>query len=162
MAVMRVRLYRNLSPQYRNQRAWSILAYEGPAKGKVIDVVDGAVLKDAKLVISEAGRQRVIRERSKNVHAFVDGTLVRAFPLDSLDADATGEDLAPRAGATVRISYDPYKAGHFVRFDCMRPVYEASVAVVAPAGVYAKLPSCAASLKGLFDMSGLDPDDWAG
>ena len=44
---MRVRVYRNLASQYRDRRAWSILALEGPKKGRVIGVVDGAVLRDA-------------------------------------------------------------------------------------------------------------------
>lgn len=147
---MRVRIYRNLSPQYRNQRAWSVMAWDGPRKGKVIDIVDGVVVKDAAFIVSEAGRQRVIREKSKNVHAFVQGVFVESFPLNTLDPQSVGVDLLPRSRATVRIGYDPYKLRKMIREDCLEEVDLASVVVVAPRGVYAHLPACvAASSSGL-------------
>ena len=70
---MLVNVYRNLSPQYRKQRAWSVMAHEGPQKGRVLDVVDGVILRAVCLVVRESGRQRVLREQSKNVHAFIRG-----------------------------------------------------------------------------------------
>lgn len=146
---MRVNVYRNLSPQYRGQRAWSVMALEGPRKGKVIDIVDGVVVRDASFVVSEASRQRVIRERSKNVHAFVRGELVESFPLDSLPKKADGDALAPGRGATVPVSYDPYKAGHFFRLDNGQAVSGSSLVVVAPQGVYAARPTALRSLFGL-------------
>ena len=135
------------------------MAMEGPRKGKVIGIVDGAMLQDVTFVVSESGRQRVIRERAKNVHAFVDGELVEAFALHS------GE--APSTRSLVRITYDPYTMRQFIRTDCAQDVYESDRVVATPNGVFAKLPPCARarsrSLQGLFgSLSAADADDWNG
>lgn len=165
---MRVNVYRNLSPQYRTQRAWSIMANEGPQKGRVIDVVDAVIVRDVTFVVREGSRQRVLREKSKNVHAFVQGTLVKTFPLDSLKKTATGETLAPNAAATVRVSYDPYHAGYFFREDNGKAVAGAPLVVVAPAGVYAAAPTALRGL-GFADLAAMvdwptnvSVDDWNG
>lgn len=152
---MRVRLYRNL--KIRDQRAWSLMAMEGPRKGLVIDVVDGAVLERATFVVKESGRQRVIRDKQKNVHAFVDGEIVESFPLKSMRGALDGGE-----GADVRITYDPYTMRSFMRTDCMQPVEHASVVFVSPAGVFAKLPRCSA--RGTRGLDGLacSDDDWNG
>jgi hypothetical protein len=152
---MRVRLYRNL--KIRDQRAWSLMAMEGARKGKVIDIVDGAVLEDVSFVVSEPGRQRVIRDRAKNVHAFVDGELIKSSPLYS--------GKASKAGTPVRITYDPYTMKQFVRIDCMQPVREAGLVAATPDGVFAKLPRCAGkSLRGVIVVGVGVPtaDDWNG
>lgn len=170
---MRIRLYRNLSPQYRQQQAWSIMAMEGPKKGKVVDVVDGAVIRDARFLVSEAGRQRVVRDRVRNVHAFVEGQLAKTFALDSLRKDVDGEGLMPGSGVTVRISYDPYHPrGLMFREDCMETVSSSVLVVAAPRGVYAKLDPCRTQRRGgtkiIDDLNGLDGfhaynvDNWNG
>jgi hypothetical protein len=159
---MRVRLYRNLSPQYRQQHAWSIMAMEGPRKGKVVDIVDGAVLSEVVFLVSEAGRQRVLRDRVKNVHAFVEGQLVKKFALNSLAKDADGDNVLPGQGVTVRIGYDPYRTPQMVREDCMEDVDTAPLVVAAPRGVYAQLPPCRRGLRGLEGLHLFDIDDWNG
>jgi hypothetical protein len=140
---MRVRLYRNLSPQYRKQRAWSLMAMEGPRKGRVINIVDGALLRDVTFKVSEAGRQRVIRDKAKNVHAFVDGSLVKTWKLNSLPKDSNGKDLC-HCDASSHVNYDPYKGPKMVRQDCQKPeaVDRAPVVVASPSGVFAKLGRC--------------------
>lgn len=157
---MKVRLYRNLSPQYRKRRAWSILAMEGPQKGRVVAIVDGAAIRDADFVVSEAGRQRVIRDRAKNVHAFVQGKLVKSWPLDTLPKGVTGDDLSK--GVDVRIGYDPYRTPKMVREDCMQFVEHSPLVVAAPEGVYAKLGACRAGAPGLEGFEVFDVDGWNG
>lgn len=49
-------------------------------KGKVIKHLDKVCLKDCEFVVSEKGRQRVLREKRKNVHAVVRGTLIKRVP----------------------------------------------------------------------------------
>jgi len=163
---MLVNVYRNLSPQYRKQRAWSVMAHEGPQKGRVLDVVDGVILRDVVLVVQESGRQRVLRDKAKNVHAFVRGQLVKTFPLDTLKVTADGDALAPGKGATVPISYDPYHAGYFFRKDNGKPVGGSSLVVVAPNGVYAAAPAPLRGLSGFAGFAGDWPDasvdDWNG
>ena len=86
---MRVQVYRNL-----HKRCWSI---RNAKSRRVIGHADSVLLVNARFKVSEAGRQRVLRERRKNVHAVVEG-------------DITFRDVEP---ATEPVSYDPYRAGHF-------------------------------------------------
>lgn len=58
---------------------------------------DALELVDVEFKVSEAGRQRVIEQRRKNVHAFVVGRLAVAVP------------ATPN-----RLTYNPYRAGTFV------------------------------------------------
>lgn len=157
---MRIQLYRNLSPQYRGRRAWSIMAHEGPEKGRVIDVVDGVVLRNASFIVREAGRQRVLRDKQKNVHAFVQGDLETTYDLDTL-TPAAADALFAR-GAKVRVGYDPYKMATFQREDCGKPVTESPLVIASPKGVFAKLPPCG-SLRGLHDYDDdIDLNRWNG
>jgi len=87
---MRVEIYYNLHKKVFSMRH----------KGKVIAHVCKATLKDASYVVQPAGRARVLRDKKKNVHAFVRGELV-----DGLDAGIYKEDY---------VSYNPYKAATFV------------------------------------------------
>jgi len=94
-----VEVYRNLT-----KKCWSVRQ-----KGKVRFHTDYVVLVKAKFVVQPAGREKVRRERSKTVHAFVKGTLVHPR---SSDADwKEDEPVWPK------VSYNPYKNDTFVRLD---------------------------------------------
>lgn len=67
---MRVFIYWNL-----HRACWSIKALEGADKGHVIAHAKNWCLGGVRFKVSEAGRQRVLREQRKNVHAGVVGTL---------------------------------------------------------------------------------------
>jgi hypothetical protein len=114
---MRVFVYYNL-----HRRVWSIkaLSSEGSIKrGRVFAHASNVQLIDCTLKVSEAGRQRVIRERRKNVHAGVVGELVSY--LEALPArDTTTEWPAP--ADSVAITYNPYIAATFFRKDNGAPV----------------------------------------
>ncbi len=88
----RIRVYFNLhkkmlSVQEKINGSW-----------KVVDHVEQIWLGDAKFKVSQAGRQRVIKNKRKNVHAYIEGianTVPENFPLfDS-------------------INYNPYKLERF-------------------------------------------------
>ena len=100
--LMRVRVYRNLNkPEF-----YSILAMEGEDKGKVIGYARSVLLENCQLVASEKSRQRVLREKRKNVHAFCQGIIVDASEMvQTLD------------GTECAITYNPYKMGSFFRRD---------------------------------------------
>lgn len=88
-----VEVYFNL-----HRKCFSVRARDGADRGKVIAHVRGIVLRDVAFKVSEAGRQRVLRERRKNVHATVRGVVT--------------------SGGTVRrsmrgVTYNPFVAGHF-------------------------------------------------
>jgi hypothetical protein len=61
--------------------------------------VDSIILQNPRFLISEKGRQRVIREKRKNVHCYIAGEEYFGY-------------LNNRSFKF--ISYNPYKAGHFV------------------------------------------------
>jgi len=68
--MMRVFVYFNL-----HRKCWSVRALNGRYKGRVVAHCDRVLLTDVEFRVSEAGRQRVLREGRKNVHAGVVGSL---------------------------------------------------------------------------------------
>ena len=70
---MKVKVYKNLT-----KNTWSIQDYK---TRKVIGYSDNIRLEDAKFVVCKSGRQRVLREGKKYVHAFVVGELVDNWKL---------------------------------------------------------------------------------
>lgn len=71
-------------------------------KGRVMAHRKALALQNVSFLVSEAGRLRVLRDKRKNVHAFVCGELVpiRSIPLR----------IRKRP---VRVGYNPYQRGHF-------------------------------------------------
>lgn len=103
---MKVFIYFNL-----HRKLWSIKALQGPDKGRVIGHTECFTVLDAEFKVSEAGRQRVLREKRKNVHAGVVGQLV----------GRTGHYLDKS------VTYNPYKYNSFVDRQTEMPVHKASV-----------------------------------
>mgnify|MGYP003153599657 CR=1 FL=1 len=96
----RVYVYRNLT-----KGCWSLKSLK---TGKVIGHAQSLTLKDTIFKVSEAGRQRVIRNRQKNVHAGIVGTIM---------APVAREDWINSKGVPARkipVTYNPYKAPTFV------------------------------------------------
>lgn len=115
---MRVFVYFNL-----HKKCLSVKALEGENKGRVIMHTDSVELVGAHFKVSQAGRQRVLRERRKNVHAGVVGWLT--------DFSLTREVLN-RAGAMYTpVKYNPYRFETFVTAVNETPIVAAKRAVVA-------------------------------
>lgn len=89
---MKVFVYFNL-----HRKCFSVKALEGINKGRVIDHSNFVALDNVTFKVSESGRQRVLREQRKNVHAGVVGTLVAAYKVGS-----------------ERVTYNPYKGSNFI------------------------------------------------
>ena len=68
---MKVFAYFNL-----HKKVWSLRGVDGLERGYVLAHASNVELVDCTFKVSEAGRQRVIREGCKNVHAGIVGTLV--------------------------------------------------------------------------------------
>ena len=68
---MKAFIYFNL-----HSKLWSIKALAGPCNNRVIVHADRVLIVNAEFKVSEAGRQRVIQEKRKNVHAGVVGTVL--------------------------------------------------------------------------------------
>jgi len=94
---------------------------------KVVGYCEAVWFKDALFKVSEAGRQRVLREKRKNVHAVVCGTLLQAgsiynFPLNGY----------------VSIIYDPYRFNSFVDYVNNKAVKSAESVLVIGKKIFAK------------------------
>ena len=78
---------------------WNIhkKCYSVRHKGKVIDRGEDFALRNVTCVVQPAGRERVIREGRKNVHAFLRGDLI---PLST---------CAMKIGEAKTMRYNPYK-----------------------------------------------------
>lgn len=106
---MRVFVYYNL-----HKKLWSVKSLESLTKGLVIAHRKELVLRNVKPKVSEAGRQRVIRERKKNVHA----GLVGEWDFDHDVVSFTGD----------KITYNPYRYNTFVFADSEEPFEYADMA----------------------------------
>jgi hypothetical protein len=109
---MRVFVYYNL-----HRKCWSVKSLDGPNKGRVVGHVDQCVLQHCTFKVSEAGRQRVLRERRKNVHAGVVGEL--------LATDNVSIDLP------VRVQYNPYLQESFEYVNTKLPCKSAPQVLLA-------------------------------
>jgi len=124
-----VRVYRNLYSSYGDGRRWSIR--QGP---HVVGHADNLHLVDVRFVVSEKGRQRVLSERRKNVHAFVEGYFI--------DYDDLLTEVRWSEYALARIGYYPALASMFV-IDNGTPIgrtIESARAVIFRGNAYALIP----------------------
>lgn len=81
-------------------------------KGKVVAYTDNIVLKNCEYVVGEGGRQRVLKTRRKNVHAFIRGILSSVGEVRDAELKIFLTDLDSALKTRV-VSYNPYKAPHF-------------------------------------------------
>jgi len=105
---MRVFVYFNL-----HRKCWSIKALEGENKGRVIGHAKGVYLSDVRPKVSEAGRQRVLREKRKNVHAGLTGNLMCVTDDSNLWRRYPYIGSYHHTLGATRITYNPYRCGHF-------------------------------------------------
>jgi len=89
-----------------HKKTFSLKALSGPSKGLVIAHRDRLLLTSVSPRVSQAGRNRVLAERRKNVHAGLVGTWVEQFLDDEVDP---GEDPDT-------LTYNPYKYPFFVAY----------------------------------------------
>lgn len=68
--------------------------------GLVVAHLESVLLSNVSFKVNESGRNRVIREQKKNVHAYIVGYI--------LNVNSTPMSLLRRA-----ITYNPYKYGYF-------------------------------------------------
>jgi hypothetical protein len=107
---MKVFVYFNL-----HKRVFSVKALEGKDKGRVIGHRTSLAIDNPVFKVSEAGRQRVIRERRKNVHAGVVGFLTAPY-------DWSKEDVSWE-----QVFYIPYLMSSFAT-RLGKPVHKAKFA----------------------------------
>ena len=116
----KVRVYRNLNKAGPNFGCWSVKSMYGRNYGRVVLHCSDVIVAAARCVVGERARQRVIREKSKNVHAYIEGYIIAATVLEER-YDVVASMVSPSNGplcpsvedGEVEISYNPYKAGYF-------------------------------------------------
>jgi hypothetical protein len=99
-----VEVYRNL-----HKKCWSVR--QG---GKVKVHTSYICLQDVKFVVQPAGREKVLKEKKKNVHAFVKGYLISHKTMNRLNKDIEWTmDV---------VTYNPYKHPYFTcgEFEAVR------------------------------------------
>ena len=118
----RVFVYYNL-----HRECWSVR--QG---GKIVDHTHSIMLKDCRYLVGKAGRKRVLREKRKNVHAFVHGYIHPHFI--GLDFDPEPIDGWRKAWTNLpeyqmrEIRYNPYDKASFTYKDDASPAWFASYA----------------------------------
>jgi len=119
--IMKVFVYYNLT-----KKKFSIRSEEGPKKNTVIIHTDSLILKNVEFKVSESGRQRVIKEQRKNVHAGVVGDLILSpIDMDDIKVDNWTE-----------IYYNPYKTNSFVNLVTNEKITSAGYAYLDSKKVY--------------------------
>lgn len=91
---------------------------------RVIDRKPHLVLKDVKFKVSEAGRQRVIKEKRKNVHAGAVGFIVPF--IQGLNVKLIG-----------KVTYNPYTGDSFIIKENGSKIWETDYLVLNESGVFA-------------------------
>ena len=88
-------------------------------KGKVIEHAQEVTLTDARFHVQQAGRERVLKQKRKNVHAYISGKLKETFWFTQ----------APKYIWTAKqhVTYNPYKYKNFVNKETLEPVTSAEV-----------------------------------
>ena len=86
--------------------------------GRVITHADYVKLTDVEFRVRQGGREKVIKEKRKNVHSFVIGTLVDycKHPCENLP-DEPNNNI---------VTYNPYKYNTYVMKDTEEPIYRAN------------------------------------
>lgn len=108
-----VRVYFNLRNGY-----WSV-----KYKDRVALYAKNLCLSKCLFKVSEAGRQRVLRTRQKNVHAYVEGTFECLLSEKEIDFNL-------RTWKSEQIRYNPYETKTFISVETKFPVREADLVVL--------------------------------
>ena len=94
----RVYVYFNL-----HKKVWSVRQ-----DGRIAEHTNHIMLRDARFLVGQAGRKKVLEEKRKNVHAGISGYIVERVP------------NVPDFCTTV--SYNPYKNETFINYNNEKPM----------------------------------------
>jgi hypothetical protein len=87
--------------------------------GRVIAHADYVKLFDVEFRVRQGGRDKVLKDKRKNVHSFVIGTLVDycKYPCEDMPSEPNNNI----------VTYNPYKYNSFVMKDTEEPIYKADI-----------------------------------
>ena len=116
--MRKVFVYYNL-----HKHKWSV---KDVKTGRVIGHHYDVSLYNAKFKVSEAGRTRVLKEKRKNVHAYIQGR--EGWNEEEQRWQHIGPDCTWIIDS-VGITYNPYKNNTFIRTDTGEEVHKAKLVV---------------------------------
>ena len=102
-----------------HKHCFSIKALEGQYKGKVVAHANEVFMR-GDFIVSEAGRQRVLREGVRNVHAGIRGYLIERGQYN----------------LSKEVKYNPFKYDNFVYVDTLKPITSSGVIRLIDKKVY--------------------------
>lgn len=118
--MTKVRIYRNL-----HKKLYSVQEKVN-GRWKVVEHTNDINLINVTFKVSEAGRQRVIKEKRKNVHAAMIGERFPFIPNSPVYRD--------------EVTYNPYKSPHFMVKSQDKPLDKAKYVQIVNGKVIAMLP----------------------
>jgi len=128
---MKAFIYYNLT-----SAKWSIKALEGPHKGLVVGHADKVQLKNCSFKVSQAGRERVLREQQKNVHAGVEGTIINVEGFKARKPVKLVKGCIQCGLWSERVTYNPYKNEKFINENGDSYILGASLVTMLDKKVY--------------------------
>lgn len=109
----RFRVYRNL---HKAGESYSLQAYCKWLKGwRVVGYFQYISLNkvdNLKFTVNKNGRAKVLKNKCKNVHAFIEFTINKHSEVD-FDRDRVGFNMLPYAMTSLPVTYNPYKFDSF-------------------------------------------------
>ena len=128
---MKVSVYRNLHN--------GLISIKSASSGLVLGHAKSVDISGADFVVNEAGRQRVLRDRQKNVHAYVKGLLLNTIGFTPYKGRSLQRCKALGAiHSTYKdtiVSYNPYKQPYFVIKGTTDKVSKARLCTVSHDGI---------------------------
>ena len=105
---MRVEVYFNLHKK--------LFSVRDCKTGRVVDRVCNIWIEDPEFIVRKAGREKVLREKKKNVHAFVRGRGIQNLLVE----DAS--KILDHREHSQEVTYNPYKYDSFVTKHDAKPI----------------------------------------
>ena len=128
------------NPIYPNERVevyWNLhancLSARPTRKGGRVLHLGYIRLSGVRFAVQPAGREKVLREKRKNVHAFVRGITETMLPVGFMGEAAGVSDeefFGDNLHLWTRVTYNPYRYESFVVAETGEPVYEADEVIV--------------------------------
>ena len=126
METKRVEVYYNLHKHVLSVRQ----------RGRVIMHTPTIELENVVFSVQPAGRNKVLKQKRKNVHAFVRGELLNS------DSKRIEKSLTRNSDNWRLVTYNPYKYESFVYSDNEKPIHSASRVIVDGRSVWVQMDSC--------------------
>ncbi|MBY0403208.1 MAG: hypothetical protein K2X66_04870, partial [Cyanobacteria bacterium] len=148
----RLEIYYNL-----HRKCLSARGLDRNYRGRVVARPRGILLKKVRFVVQPKGRERVLREGRKNVHAFVRGILVQLNPsLNVLNQwfskglsqsqiqskqvtkteTETIDEIAKNNLRWRKVTYNPYKYQSFVDAETHQPIHQAELVYIQDKNIF--------------------------